>query len=198
LIHIFKSIKLLNGNLVVRILSVIIIFQIVSCIPIPWTKVDYKSLGTNHFRINNGSVKVFMRAHDETIESGSPPYRVYVTSYGEYKYHDSMIVHSISAFGESGVEFDVYPASRIAQKGKWTITKLTFPIKKTFEKGNEKLNWAWACIETDDTIDPMIQEDEIVKIFVDIEVITTEKSERMKIECSFEPKRKNGLFRSLD
>ena len=181
-----------------RILSVIIFFQIVSCIPLPCTKTDYKSIGKNHFYINNGSVKVFIRAHDETTESGSPPYRVHVTTYGEYEYHDLMIVHSITAYGESGTEFDLYPVSRIVEKGKWIITKPTFPIEKTFEKGNEKLNWAWAGIQTDDTIDPKIQEDEIINIIVDLEVITTEQNERKKIECSFEPKRKKGFFRSLD
>ena len=68
---------------------VLIVFTLVSCLPVPWTKVDYKSPTTRQYNLQdqpdidgehgylwmkNALIILFMRAHDETLYAGSSPY----------------------------------------------------------------------------------------------------------------------------
>lgn len=191
---------------------VLLVFTLVSCLPVPWTKVDYKSPTTRQYNLQdqpdidgehgylwmkNALIILFMRAHDETIYAGSSPYRLYVVAYGQHEKQDRLKVHDIRVKTASGKAFNVNPTLRNYQNAQLEKQVLAFPAEVAFTPITpENPVWTYATLTTGDEIKPQNQEP--LEVSVDLEVITPTGNVRRVIRDTFVPVKKSGWFQSLD
>lgn len=198
--------------MVQKIFWCILIFALTSCVPSPWTKVDYKSPKTREYNLQNqpepdgndshlwlkgAFLKLFLRAHDETIYAGSAPYRLFIVAYGQQDRQQTLKVHHITVKTTSGTRFKVTPTVQTLQAGQLKTQVLSFPAEIAFTPIDpQNPVWTIASVITENEIAPQPQEE--LEVSVDLEVITPTGSERRVLQDTFVPVTQSGWFQSLD
>ena len=199
---------------ILKLLIIPSFLVLTSCYPAPWTAWKYKSVPQfpnysdpwnlpnqdeySNLYIDGAFVHVFFKAHDETTNSGSSPYRIFanVTTYNPL--HKDVIFHSIKISDSEKNSYFAQPiVVNIAAK---KINDLKFPVLSEF-KGVQYSNqspgsnsFTRATLWTDSTIKLKPKLGHEVTVTIDVEVKRAGKSTRDTVTYRFMPHRSGGLL----
>lgn len=196
------------------LLCLTLLLGLSGCLPWPWTKTEYAAREVAHFTVhdlpdpqgphgylwvNQAFVKTVVKAHDQTSESGSAPYRVNLSVYGQHARHTELLVHQISAKNGSGQVFTLTPIQQTHHKGQTQTERLAWPVKVPFKSMSEPpKDWSWASLSTEAEIYPAPPNNPELQIEVELTVADRSAQARKTLSYTFVPQIQQGWFRSLD
>ena len=200
------------------ILAAFLIFtQSAFCVPWPWSawRYDYTEQFKNFpvaqnlpleadfpaLFVDGVFVHVIIQAHNKTSRSGKPPYRLIASAETRNNNHTRVTFHSITLRSSLGQAHTVLPitVNKAAQK----IATLEFPVSATFEyrkyaKASTLNNqYLAASLWADETLNFAPNNNEHIKVIIDIEVHSKDNSARQKIEYEFIPHEDSGFIQCI-
>ena len=186
------------------------------CSPAPWSAWEYESVikfakypdawnlpnekEYPNLYIEGAFVSAFLKAHDETTTSGSPPYGLFVNVTTYDPTHKSVIFHSVEVIDYKPNNYQVQPitVNRAAKK----TSSLNFPVPNEFRtvkysnpRGSQ--DWTRATLWTDSTIPLEPELGHEVTVEIDLEIIGAGRSTRDKVIYRFTPHRNGGFFQCI-
>ncbi len=188
------------------------------CVPAPWKawryehryKFDYPAPwnlpSIEKFKalyVDGAFVNIRVMAHDETTNSGSPPYQLIIPILTNKNEHQSVTFHSIvisSSLGDSHVVTPI-TVNKAAEK----VGNLIFPVNLKFKLfANSVINpspiakeYYHAALWSDVNLELIPDKGEEIKISIDIEVHKPESSKRKVVEYEFYPCKDSGIFQCI-
>lgn len=132
-----------------------------------------------NFFINDSFVHVFLRSRNETSNSGSPPYALFLSAWGRRDSHKILIIKSVS------IKSDLGRRHTLSVEG-------IFSNKINYESSSTGLVCAHFSSDYDLHLD--FRNNEEITVFLDLEVRTKNKAETKIIRYRFVPLLEKGLF----
>lgn len=184
------------------------------CLPIPWKawryEHTYKFSGYpsafnmpderkfNSTYVDGALVNIRVMAHNETTNSGGPPYQLIIPILSNNKEHTGVTFHSISMLSTLGSNHVVSPINVNAAAKK--IENLQFPVTKDFEPYSKswtnpsprQKQFVETSLWSDKNLKLQPKKNEVIKILIDIEVHKAESSVRKVVEYEFHPRKESG------
>ncbi len=131
------------------------------------------------FFVNDSFVHVFLRSRNETSNSGSPPYALFLSAWGSGDRHKTLIIKSVS------IKSDLRRRGRLSDES-------IFPHEISYESSSTGL--VCAHFSSDYNLHLDFRNNEKITIFLNLEVRTKDKIETKSIRYRFVPLLKKGLF----
>ena len=187
------------------------------CAPIPWSAWKYEQVTkfegypspwnlpspSKHpdLYIDGAFVHVFLRAHDETTNSGSSPFMLIANVTTKNSEHESVIFHSISVSDSTNRKYLVQPIS--VNKAAKKTGDLIFPVTKKLEAFNylkpspEIKKYTHTSIWTDDSLELKPDLGHKVTVTIELEIQRKMSAQRKIIVYEFIPYEEGGVWQCI-
>ncbi|WP_045859785.1 hypothetical protein [Teredinibacter purpureus] len=204
-----------------KYLSVFLVFLIVGisgcCAPIPWSAWNYETTfefdgypspwnmpDVEQFSglyVDGVFMNIFVKAHNETTNSGSSPYRIIITATENTIENKSIVFHSVKVTDSQGGKYNFQPIT-IDNAAKKT-GEVDFPVARTLDpikyhnpspavKKSRR-----ASLWSDDNIRLGPDNGSVLIVTLDVEVIRADGNERKIVNFKFMPNRESGVLQCL-
>lgn len=189
-----------------RHLAALLVFAMLAgCnVPLKWSAWRYKSDGLQdvphwnlpiqkpeaaRFSIRDVYVHAFLKAHDETTQSGSSPYQLYVVCYAPGHPTAAVTFRDIEVASE--LDSTIYHVTPIeVDRRGLKVKSLAFPYSEDFTRLSAAASWA--SLVTDSTLALRPEKNEIVKVRILVEVTGVNGNMRDWITYRFSPRLEQG------
>ena len=144
----------------------------------------------SRFRVGEVYVHAFLRAHDETTQRGSSPYKLHVVCYAPARTASSVTFHAVEVFSLlDSTSYFIVPIE-VDQRGQ-KVRSLSFPYAENFVPLSSS-SASWASLDTDSNLGLRPEKNEEVRIRILVEITGASGNEKGWITYQFKPRLEKG------
>ena len=192
---------------------IFLLTQSAFCVPYPWSAWRYESTENldpfprawnlpqeaayPSLCIDGAFVHIVINAHNQSINSGHPPYRLIASVETTNKEHTRVTFHSITIDSSLGRNHVVLPVT--VNNGARITGALLFPVslelqyRKYSKVSSSNDKYLATSLWSDETLDLMPKKGEAIKMVIDIEIHKKGSSIRQKVGYDFMPLKEIGI-----
>jgi len=130
------------------------------------------------YKVNGAFVKIRVLGHDQTTRSGSSPYKISLSIWGQDDRYKTAYINKFKILSNG--------------KEKYILQNSLLPIKLEFEPFTNQRKIVIAIFVIPDFIDLDFKNKEEIEIITEVEVVTEEKTEKKEMRYKFIPLLEEG------
>ncbi len=156
---------------------------------IPHWDLPFKNPDVARFTVGDVYVHAFLKAHNQTTQSGSPPYQLYVVCYVHGDPTATVTIHDVEVTSElDSTLYHVVPIE-VDRRG-LKVKSTTFPYSKDFMRLSASTSWM--SLVTDSTLALRPERNEEVSVRILVEVLGVNGATKGWITYRFSPRLEEG------